>query len=139
SCMILSASSSRWWGLTVHFDSEQPEKQARRAATRMILEKNRECTGVLLDSLGVVCVEDHVVPDVAAHRDPLLERHDQAAADVHHRIVASLALALVRLLSPERAPRRPAYEGRHRGRRKQVGVEAAARVDDVGLVADRLA
>src|SRR4051812_48726408 len=112
--MILSASSSRWWGFTVHFDSEQPEK--RRAVTKMnliassvarlcraeliaggldpsagsILEENGECTGVLLDSLGVVCVEDHVVPDVAAHRDPLLERHDEAAAHVDHRIVAGL-------------------------------------------------
>src|SRR4029079_2548637 len=130
SCMMRSASSSRWCGFTVHLEMEQPptssvasmkkiliaSSEARLCRAELIaggfgnpfrvpiLEKYGECTGVLLDSLGVVCVEDDVVPDVAALRDPLLERHHQPAAHVDHREITGLDGELICLLASERAP-----------------------------------
>src|SRR4051794_35631644 len=86
SCMMRSASSSRWCGLTVHLDIEQPP--TARAATIMRsligLEKDCERTGVLLDGLCVVGIEDDVMTDIAAQGDPLLQRHHQPPSDVHH-------------------------------------------------------
>src|SRR6187549_947534 len=81
---------------------------------RSFLEVNSECTGVLLDSLGVIGVEDDVVADVGAHGDALLERRHKSPAHVDHRIVAGLNRVLIRLPPSERAARGSADERRDR-------------------------
>src|SRR5262249_42852204 len=87
--MMRSASSSRWCGLTVHFAVEQPPTASaiRIATIERLLEVDTESPRFFRDALVVVGVEDPVVARVAAQREPLLERDDQAAADVHHRAV----------------------------------------------------
>ena len=84
----------------------------------------------------MIGAEDDVMTDVPSQRDTFLERHHQPAADVDHRIITGLDRVLVGLLAAEGAAGRAGDErGDGRGR-EQVGVEAAARVADVDLVAD---
>src|SRR4051812_15452873 len=137
--MIRSARKARWCGFTsqVRFFPAQPE--AASSASRTILEKDREATGKLLELLGVVGAEDHVVAKVGAQRDALLEGYEQPAPDVGHGVVAGVDRVEVGLLAPLGPAAAAGHEQGHRRGGPQVEVGAAAVIEHVGLLAHRLA
>src|SRR5438552_3302075 len=90
--MIRSARKARWCGLTsqVWLFPAQPERTS--SETINALEKNREATGILLELLGVIGAEDHIVAKVDAQGDALLEGDQQPAPHVGHSVVAVRAV-----------------------------------------------
>src|SRR5688572_16500308 len=101
--MIRSARYARWCGLTsqVRVLPAQPAA-VRVKRTRRVLKQDCQATGKLLELLGVVGAEDHIVAKVGAQGDALLESDEHAAAGVGHGVVAGLDRVEVGLLAAHR-------------------------------------
>src|SRR3954451_13256623 len=95
--MSRSASKARWCGLTSQL-REVPQPAANRKSR---LKQNRQATRELLELVGVVGAEEHVVAEVEAHGDPLLEGDEQPAAHVGRGVVTGANGVLVGLLAAE--------------------------------------